>query len=104
MLTEKEYPKNNKKVNINASNHYAFRFSCKNGHFEIAKWLYQLSVDPLENNQKININADNDKAFRWSCNRGHIEIAKWLYQLSKDQNTWCCSAILSRAAAFHLRR
>ena len=41
---------------------YAFRCSCKNGHKEIAEWLYNLSK--TDNNIKVNINAESDYAFR----------------------------------------
>ena len=53
---------NNTKVNINAESDDAFRWSCRNGHKEIAEWLYNLSK--TDNNTKVNINAESDHAFR----------------------------------------
>ena len=41
------------------NNDYAFRYSCINGHIEIAKWLYSLGG--------VDIHANNDDAFRYSC-------------------------------------
>ena len=67
------------KINIHATNDYAFRWSCRYGHIETAKWLYSLGG--------VNIHASNDDAFRWSCYYGHIEIAKWLLSLDRFDNT-----------------
>ena len=46
-----------------------FRFSCKNGHIKIAKWLCQLGAD---------IHANHNEAFK----NGTTEIVSWLKELN----------------------
>ena len=67
------------KIDIHADNELAFRWSCQNGHKEMAQWLIQLG----ESNgySKIDIHADNELAFKLSCESGHKEMAQWLIQL-----------------------
>ena len=60
-----------------------FDCSCRNGHINIAQWLYELSI---KNNQPINIHVNNEEAFRLSCTNGHINVAQWLYELSIQNN------------------
>jgi len=50
-----------------------FSESCKNGHLEMAQWLYSFGG--------VDIHANNEKAFRFACYRGHLEVAQWLYSL-----------------------
>ena len=61
----------------------AFSYSCDHGYFELAKILYQYSVD---NNYPIDIHEENEVVFRWSCVNGHFEIAYWLYNIGISQN------------------
>lgn len=44
----------------------ALRYSCKEGHFEIVKWLLSLSDLSYFN------------AFEWCCKNGHLQIAQWI--------------------------
>ena len=90
----------NTKINIHTSNEilefafhnfdeilqddYAFVISCRNGHKDIAEWLYNLSK--IDDNGKININQRDNIAFRWTYKEGHQNIAIWLYNLSKIDN------------------
>lgn len=72
-----------RKINIHAKDDYAFRHACAYGHFDIAKWLYNLSsID----NILININTDNEYAFRYACVNNHKHIVEWLYNLSIKNN------------------
>ena len=71
------------KININAIDELAFKWSCINGHIEIARWLIHLGESDGYNN-KINIHAGVDYAFRRSCENGHIEIALWLIHLGES--------------------
>ena len=84
-------------IDIHAGDEEAFRWSCGNGHFKIAKWLYHLGQQPDET--PIDIHARNDFAFclgcgnghfeiptddnifGWSCIHGHSKIAKWLIRM-----------------------
>lgn len=63
-------------INIRAADEYAFISSCKNGHLNIAKWLFQLG--------SINIHSLGDYALMLSCENDHLEIVKWLIQISKQ--------------------
>jgi hypothetical protein len=49
--------------------------SCRNGHLEVAQWLWSIS------NETINIHAYNEWAFRCSCYHGHLEVAQWLWSI-----------------------
>jgi hypothetical protein len=57
---------------------------CFHGYSEIAKWLYDLS---LQIKSPIDIHQAEDIAFRECCGRGHLELAQWLYNLSIQNNT-----------------
>jgi hypothetical protein len=57
--------------NINVS---TFIFMCKNGHFEMAKWIFQMKPN-------IDINIDDKKVFYYACRNGHLVVAQWLYQI-----------------------
>ena len=61
----------------------AFRYSLYNNHIDVAKWLYQISI---ETNSPINIHAMNDEAFKDSCGNGNLVVAKWLYQIGIETN------------------
>ena len=74
------------KIDIHFNNESAFKWSCRYGQIEIAKWL--LTLDG-----KIDIHSNNDEAFRWCCSKGHIEIAKWLLTLDKFDNRLVCDYI-----------
>lgn len=58
---------------------YLFLMSCKNGWFQMAKWLYKLGNKP--ENWKINIHTNNEEAFRLACENGHMKVAQWLLSL-----------------------
>jgi ankyrin repeat protein len=70
------------KIDIHANNEGAFRWSCCDGHIDVAKFL----IDLGENHgyYKINIHAHNEYAFRWSCINGHIDVAKFLIDLGEN--------------------
>ena len=72
------------KIDIHAKDESAFRYSCANGHIEIAHWLIHLGES--ENYNKINIHTDNEYAFQCSCINGHIEMARWLIKLGESEN------------------
>ena len=91
---------NNKKskIDIHKGDESAFLYAIAEKHFNIARWLYDLSVN--EGNI-INIRIDNDYAFSYACLYGNIEICKWLYEVSnntidKTQNNFVVNALLSK--------
>ena len=55
----------------------AFIVSCKNGHLEVAQWLFSIKPD-------IDISADDDYVFFIVCRRGYLEMAKWLLSVKPD--------------------
>jgi len=59
-------------ADIHAQGDYAFRYSCANGHLEIARWLHSHGA---------NIHAEDDHAFERSCENGHLEVAQWLCEI-----------------------
>ena len=56
-------------INIFAENEEAFRWACRNGNLELAKWLYQIKPT-------IDVSAGNEYAFRYACINGHFEVVK----------------------------
>lgn len=63
---------------INKENHInsyyincAFSYSCRNGHLNIAKLLY----DTYPN---TDVHFHSEYAFRYSCENGHLDVVKWL--------------------------
>ncbi len=69
----------NNKINVNINSELIFRWTCKNGHIEVAQWLWQISPN-------IRIHIDNEYAFRYSCRYGHTNIVKWLLEIAPDIN------------------
>src|SRR5258708_5575801 len=59
-----------------------FSWNCKNGHLNVAQWLYSLGG--------VNIHADNEYAFGCSCENGHINVAQWLYWLGTNSSHPTC--------------
>ena len=64
-------------IEISMDNEYIFRYTCDNGHLEVAKWL--LSVKP-----DIDISARDEYAFKGACENGHLNLAKWLLSVKPD--------------------
>jgi len=55
-----------------------FEKACRNGHYQIMKFLYK--------NFNINISNNHDKAFRKACRGGHIDIVTKLLTIKPDIN------------------
>lgn len=98
--------KNHSKLNINNHDDCAFRLACRNGHYKVVKWLYNISYkynltidmyvydnDPLRKASKYghlkivkfllcyggsDIRERDDYAFRLACKNGHINVATCL--------------------------
>jgi hypothetical protein len=114
--------KNNNPINIHATDEKNFDdgddetpfiYSCWYGHFDIAKWLWELS---LNINSPIDITKHKflyATPFHVCCKRNHLEMAKWIWNLSKSLNIYinihfdkcgnslwapiCCSGYLEMA-------
>ena len=90
----------NKNIDISYENNYAFRWSCRNGHLNVANWLskmviltqYQIDMSFawscemgeydimlwLYETYSVNINGLDNYGFSWSCINGHLNVVKWL--------------------------
>lgn len=75
------YTNNKSIIDIHKCNESAFLYAIAEKHFNIARWLYDLSV---EEGNIINVRIDNDYAFSYACLYGNIEICKWLYEISNN--------------------
>ncbi|BCS83652.1 putative ankyrin repeat protein [Cotonvirus japonicus] len=91
---------------LNDYNGFALSFSCKRGHFEMAKYLVEIGVIITINNNyclkraarkgsitivkllvennisnvKVDIHASHDYALRWSARNNHLEVFEYLIQ------------------------
>jgi len=57
----------------------AFRWACKEGHMNVAKWFLELHENPVMQ-QRI-ISSHNSWAYIFACEGGHLHIAQWLRQI-----------------------
>ena len=65
-----EWVMNNKKVESHYEMTCAINQSCLYGHFEIVKWLYELTHFA---------SREMYFSFRNACRGGHLNMAKWIY-------------------------
>ena len=76
----------------------ALRWTCANGHLEVARWLqqtFQLTVTDAR--------AGGNCALRGACEHGHLEVARWLqqtFQLTADDAQACDNYALRWACEF----
>lgn len=69
-------------VDMNIYDNYAFRKTCTNGHFEMAKWIYKYG-----NVDIYSINSGHYNVLCCEvCKNNHLNIAKWLYDLRRLDN------------------
>jgi hypothetical protein len=74
----------NSDLNIHSYWDEAFRMACANGHLNIVKWLYEIS---LERNSPIRIGICENYDFYWSCYNGNLDCALWLWEIYyKEKN------------------
>ena len=74
--------KNNRKININAREDYAFRYACGNGHFPVVKFLLEYAE---KNNLEIDIHAQRDFAFLYCKREEIINLLLPLLNRNKDE-------------------
>lgn len=65
-------------IDIHHDNEQAFHNACRNDNIEIAKWLYEIS---LNEGKPIDIRANNDDVFKRCTVLNHQEICMWLATL-----------------------
>ncbi len=67
----------NQNIDIHAKDEYAFRYSCENGHLEVAKWLCTLC-------DYYYIEHDDEKIIKWKIlNEKEIEEKKFDKKLNE---------------------
>jgi len=78
--------KNGTRFDIHANNEEIFINFCLNNNLEMAKWIYELSLNEelLGIGYKINIHANNDHAYRKCFEYGMWEIVEWLMEICRD--------------------
>jgi hypothetical protein len=64
-------------------NRNVFEVSCWLGHLNVARWLWDKSI---ELGRPLNIHGRNDYPFEISCINGDLDIAQWLYDLGIEIN------------------
>jgi ankyrin repeat protein len=72
----------NNKIDIHFDNETAFIYAIEEQHFDLAKWLYHISIG--EKNI-INVNINDNFPFIISCYNGRLDICKWLYLISNNK-------------------
>ena len=55
---------------------HIFRYVCASGHFDVAKWLYELYPN-------IDIHEYGDFAMVFASHNGHTEVVKWLNEIQR---------------------
>lgn len=65
-------------INIHSNDESIFRHACRNGHFDVVKWLYG-----LDSITKINISKCDYDVFVEACRRDHLQIVKYLLEVEK---------------------
>lgn len=65
-------------LNLSVNNEEAFKWACSGGHVEIAKHLYNASI---EKQKPIDVSVDFDYAFRNACSNGHLSVIEWLAKI-----------------------
>ena len=69
----------NEYIDIHLYGESPFLYAIEGNHFELAKWLYYISIP---HDRIIDIHIDNDSAFLYACSNGRLDICKWLYLIS----------------------
>jgi len=89
-------------IDIHYNNEYSFVTACKEGHLEIAKWLWDIS------DHTINIHVSFNEAFLLCCYNGHESILNFLLEIEDNienfndtHNLW--EAFYNACQAGHLK-
>jgi ankyrin repeat protein len=81
----------NGELNIRCNNDKAFKESCSEGRLDVAKYLFELSV---QLDDVIYVKDDDHFALRWSCYGNHLSTAKWLFETFYNNNNFNFKGIL----------
>ena len=66
---------------VRSDDNYVLRWSCRNGHLEIVKYLiemFELNVD--------DVRSEDNFALKWSCKKGHYDVC--MYLIKKGEYEW----------------
>jgi hypothetical protein len=72
------YVEKNIYLDLHDHNDELLKITCKNGHFEIVKWIWQLTLDI---NSGFKYDANIQHAFYFSCVYAHYNIVEWFLNL-----------------------
>lgn len=75
------YVNTHTEIDIHIHDDTPFLYAIAEGHFDIARWLYHISI---ADKKLVNIHADNNYAFLIACHLGRLDICQWLYLVSNN--------------------
>lgn len=81
-LAKSIYSNNLPLIDIGAKKNWVFRWACRNGHLETARWLY-FTYNNIYN-KTLDIHLKKEWAFRWACRNGYFDIIEWLFQIEAE--------------------
>lgn len=76
------YARNGVSINPHYNDDDAFHLACRNGHADVARWIYSLGP--------VNTRIITNRILASACRNGHLEIAQWLYSLDGVEIDTCC--------------
>jgi ankyrin repeat protein len=71
-----------KYIDIHSLYELSFIWACKNGHYDIVRYLVELHWND-DKYKYIDIHSYYEYGFIWTCEGGHYDIVKYLLKITK---------------------